>query len=146
LDAAALRLFSGSRQPGLPTRDKFFRLEDLSLATGSAQYPSDVPMDDPFSDERIRKAVELNLSAMGFRKVPEGKPDFFIDVQYSVNVPTKFCRCYDAQPGKTSLSPSTMNWAAIAINIMPNCACTRPSVAADSWWSSESHRESPGIL
>ena len=41
----------------------------------------DAPMDDPLRDERIRKAVERNFSAMGFRKVPEDRPDFFIDVQ-----------------------------------------------------------------
>jgi hypothetical protein len=44
----------------------------------------DAPMDDPLRDERIRKAVERNLSAMGFRKVSEDRPDFFIEVQYSV--------------------------------------------------------------
>jgi len=44
----------------------------------------DEPMDDPLRDERIRNAVERNLTSLGFREVTAAKPDFFIDFQYSV--------------------------------------------------------------
>ena len=44
----------------------------------------DEPMDDPLRDERIQKAVERNLHALGFRDVTAAEPDFFIDFQYSV--------------------------------------------------------------
>ena len=79
LNAAALCLFYGSRQPGLPTGDKFFRPEDYRWQPVAHDIRGDEPMDDPLRDERIRKAVERNLSAMGFREVTEDRPDFFID-------------------------------------------------------------------
>jgi hypothetical protein len=44
----------------------------------------DEPMDDPLRDERIRNAVERNLTSLGFREVISAKPDFLIDFQYSV--------------------------------------------------------------
>ena len=44
----------------------------------------DFRVDNPLLDARIRAAIDRNLGALGFQKIDEGTPDFYVAYQYAI--------------------------------------------------------------
>jgi hypothetical protein len=62
----------------------FSKLKTFGWKTDVQPKTGDVRVDNPLLDERIRRAVEYELSTKGFRKATKNSPDFLAAYDYSI--------------------------------------------------------------
>lgn len=63
---------------------RFLDLKTYRWKSEKQKPTGDKRLDNPFLVKRIRSAVENSLSAKGYTKLTEGKPDFYVSYGYSL--------------------------------------------------------------
>lgn len=63
---------------------RFFDLKTYRWKSDKQKTTGNSQIDNPFLVKRIRSAIEETLSANGYKKIPEGKPDFYVSYNYAL--------------------------------------------------------------
>ncbi|MFO7605258.1 MAG: DUF4136 domain-containing protein [Desulfurivibrionaceae bacterium] len=67
-----------------PARD-FYSLETYAWQMETQPETGDIRVDNPLLHDRIRAAVNQSLLDKGYRKISEGKPDFYVSYKYGTH-------------------------------------------------------------
>jgi hypothetical protein len=76
--------FTVSTNSDYDTAVKFSNLKTFGWLPGPQPKTGDIRLDNTLLDERIRAAIDRELTAKGYRKIASGEPDFYVRYQPSV--------------------------------------------------------------